>query len=445
LAGALLDKAEMLLDKNIHPTIIVDGYGKAAEKALDICNKIAVEVSPLDKVTLKKVAMTAMASKMVSENRGFLADLAVEAVSQVAKKQNGTYKVELDDVKVEKKAGASIVETKLIRGIALDKEAVHPGMPKLVKNAKVALLNSALEIEKPEFDSKINIETPEQMKAFMDEETKMFKEMVRKIKASGANVLICQKGIDDMAQHFLAKERILAVRRAKESDMEKLTKATGGRIVTNIDTLTPADLGEAETVEERKLGEDKWTFIEGCKNPKAVTMLVRGGTERVVDEAERSIKDALNVVRDVVQTPKVVAGGGAIEFEIASQLRSWAQSLSGREQLAALEFADAMESIPLTLAENAGLDPIDIQVELRAKHERGEKWAGVDVFEGKVKDMWKLDVYEPLSVKTQIVKSSSEAACMTLRVDDVIASGKTGGPSPPRGGGGEEPPGGELD
>jgi chaperonin GroEL (HSP60 family) len=248
-----------------------------------------------------------------------------------------------------------------------------------------------------------------------------------------------------MVQHFLAKKAILAIRRVKQSDMEKLAKATGGKVTTSVDTLTSSDLGQADVVEERKLGEDKWVFIEGCKNPRSITLLIRGGTERVVDEAERSLHDALSVIRDVVQKPKVVAGGGAPEAEISFQLRSWAQSLSGKEQLAALEFADAMESIPLTLAENAGLDPIDIQVELRAKHERGEKWAGVDVFEGKVKDMWKLDVYEPLSVKTQIVKSSSEAACMTLRVDDVIASGKTGGPSPPRGGGGEEPPGGELD
>jgi len=424
LAGALLDRAEKLIDKNIHSTTIVDGYSKAAERALSICDKIAIEVDPTDRGMLRKVAMTAMASKMVSENREFLANLAVDAVLQVAKKQDGKYKVEIDDIKVEKKPGGSITDTKLIQGVALDKEVVHAGMPKVVKNAKVALLNVPIEIEKTEFDAKLNIETPEQMKAFMDEETKMIREMVEKIASTGANVVVCQKGIDDMAQYLLAKKGIYAVRRVKESDMEKLAKAAGSKMIMNLDMVSPTDLGEAETVEERKLGEDKWTFVEGCKNPGSVTLLVRGGTERVVDEAERSVKDALCSVRDVVQTPKVVAGGGAVEFEAATQLRSWAQTLSGREQLAALEFADAMESIPLTLAENAGLDPLDIQVELRSKHEKGGKWAGVDIFEGKVKDMSKLDVYEPLAVKEQIIKSAGEAASMILRIDDIIAVAK---------------------
>ena len=303
LAGALLEKAEALIDKNVHPTVIVDGYSKAAEKALEIANNIAVSVDPIDKSMLKKVAMTSMASKLVSENRDFLSNLAVDAVLQVAQKMDEGYKVELDDIKVEKKPGASIEETQFIKGISLDKEVVHPGMPKLIKKAKVAMLDCPLEIEKTEFDAEIRIRDPTQVKAFLDQETRMLGEMVEKIKAAGANVVICQKGIDDMAQHFLAKEGILAVRRAKESDMEKLAKATGGRIVNNIDDLTPEDLGEAGLVEERKIGDDKMVFIEKCKNPKAVAIFIRGGTDRLVDEAERSIHDALCVVRDVVQEP----------------------------------------------------------------------------------------------------------------------------------------------
>ncbi|RLI05729.1 thermosome subunit [Candidatus Bathyarchaeota archaeon] len=439
LAGALLERAENLIGKNVHPTVIVDGYSKAAEKALEFCDKLAIQVDPFDKNMLRKVAMTAMASKMVSESRDFLADLAVDAVLQVAQKTDSGYKVEIDDIKMEKKPGASLTDTKLIRGVALDKEVVHPGMPRLVKNAKIALLDCPLEIEKTEFDAKIHIETPEQMKAFIDEENRMLKEMVDKIAATGANVVICQKGIDDIAQHFLAKAGILAVRRVKQSDMEKLAKATGGRVVTNLDMLSPEDLGEAEIVEERKLGEDKWTFIEGCKNPRAITILIRGGTERVVDEAERSVHDAICVVRNVVRNPKIVAGGGALETELALQIRNWAQSLSGREQLAALDFADALEVIPITLAENAGLDPIDIQVELRARHEKGEKWVGVDVFEGKVRDMAKINVYESVSVKEQIIKSATEAACMILRIDDVIAASRMKETTPPsKGAGGEE-------
>ena len=446
LAGALLERAENLISRNIHPTIIVDGFNKAAEKALEIANNIAIEVNPTDKEILKKVAMTAMASKLVSENREFLADLAVDAVLQVVQKVNGKYKVEIDDIKVEKKAGASITDTKLIRGVALDKEVVHPGMPKIVRNAKIALLDCPLEIEKTEIDAKIHIETPEQMKAFLDEETRMLREMVEKVKSAGANVLFCQKGIDDMAQHFLAKAGILAVRRVKQSDMEKLAKATGGRIITNLEMLTPDDLGYAELVEERKLGEDKWTFVEGCKNPRSLTILVRGGNDRVVDEAERSLHDAICVIRNVIHKPKITAGGGALEAELALQLKSWAQSLSGREQLAALEFAEALETIPLTLAENAGLDTIDIQVELRSKHEKGEKWAGVDVFEGKVRDMTKIDIYEPLLVREQIIKSAVEAASMILRIDDVIAAARMKETTPPsKTGAGEEEKTSEFD
>jgi chaperonin GroEL (HSP60 family) len=326
--------------------------------------------------------------------------------------------------------------------MAIDKEVVHSGMPRRVDKAKIALIDSALEVEKTEFDAEIRIRNPGEMKAFLDEEERMMREMAEKIASAGANVVICQKGIDDMVQHFLAKKGILAVRRAKQSSMEKLAKATGGRVVTNLEDLTKSDLGGAKIVEERKLGDDKWVFIEGCKDPKAVTVLVRGGTEKIVDEAERSLHDALCVVRDVVQEPKIVAGGGAPEMEVASRLKEWAEGLSGREQLAALNFAEALEVIPTALAENAGLDPIDILVELRSRHEKGEKWAGVDVLGGEVKDTAELNVYEPLAVKEQIIKSSSESACMILRIDDVIASSKERAPPmPPGGPGGGMPPG----
>jgi len=436
LASSLLDKAEGLIDKNVHPTIIVDGYRKAAEKALEFYQKIAIGVNPLDKVMLGKIALTSIASKLVSEK--YLADMTVDAVLQVAQKSGEQYKVDIDDVKVEKKPGESLMQTKLIQGIVLDKEVVHSSMPKRVENAKIALLDCALEIEKTEFDAKINIESPDQMKAFLDEEEKMIKDMVDKVVKSGADVLVCQKGIDDVAQHYLAKAGVLAVRRAKQSDMEKLAKATGGRVVSNIGSLTKDDLGYAKLVEERKLEEDKWTFVEGCKNPRSVTLLIRGGTQRVVDEADRSLHDAICVVRDVVQKPKVVAGGGAPEAQVAMELRKWAEGLSGREQLAALDFAEALESIPLTLAENAGLDPIDILVDLRSRHQKDELWAGVDAFSGKIQDMAKLNVYEPLAVKEQIVKSASEVATMILRIDDVIAASKMKAPPmPPKGPGGE--------
>ena len=424
VAGELLTKAEELIDKNVHPTVIIDGYRKAADKALEVLEKIAIPVDPTDKEALKKVAMTSMASKIVSENKEHLADIAVEAVLHVARKVGDEYRVDLDDIMVEKKPGESITETKLIKGIVLDKEVVHSGMPKRVENAKIALLNCPLEVEKTEFDAKINIESPEEMEAFLKEEENMLRSMAEKVAEAGANVLICQKGIDDMAQHFLARKGILAVRRAKKSDMEKLSKATGGRIVTNIEDLKSEDLGFAELVEERKIGDDKMVFIEGCKDPRSVAILVRGGTERIVDEAERSVHDALCVVRDVVQEPKILAGGGAPEIEVARELREYAESLPGREQLAAQSFAEAIEVVPVTLAENAGLDPIDIISDLRAAHEKGETWAGVDVFEGKINDMQKLEVYEPLAVKKQVIKSATEAATMILKIDDVIAAGK---------------------
>ncbi|MEM2915045.1 MAG: thermosome subunit beta [Candidatus Bathyarchaeia archaeon] len=446
VAGELLTKAEELLNKNVHPTVIIDGYRKAAEKTLETLEKIAISVSPKDKDHLKKIAMTSMITKLISENREALADIAVDAVLHVAQKVGDGYRVDLDDIMVEKKPGESITETKLIKGIVLDKEVVHPGMPKRVENAKIALLDCALEVEKTEFDAKINIESPEQMEAFLHEEENMLRNMVEKIAATGANVVICQKGIDDMAQHFLARKGILAVRRAKKSDVEKLAKATGGKVVTSLEDLTKEDLGYAELVEERKIGDDKMTFIEGCRNPRSVAILIRGGTERIVDEAERSVHDALCVVRDVVQDPKIMAGGGAPEEEVAKVLREYANSLPGREQLAVQSFAEAIEIVPTTLAENAGLDPIDIISDLRARHEKGETWAGIDVLEGKVEDMRKLEVYEPLAVKKQTIKSATEAASMILKIDDIIAAGKMKTPkTPPGGAGGYGAGAGELE
>jgi thermosome len=440
VAGELLGKAEDLIDKNVHPTVIIDGYRKAANKALEMLETIAITVDPKDKGYLKKVAMTSMASKLVAENREKLAEIVVEAVLDVAEKVGDEIRVDLDDIMVVKKTGESVTDTKLIKGIILDKEVAHSGMPKRVENAKIALLDTALEVEKTEFDAKITIETPEQIESFLKEEENMLHEMVEKIAKSGANVLVCQKGIDDMVQHFLARKGVLAIRRAKKSDMEKLAKATGGKVVTNLDDMTKKDLGKAALVEERKISDDKMTFVEGCKNPLSVAILIRGGTERFIDEAERSIHDALCVVRDVVQEPKILAGGGAPEMEIARTLMDYAKSLPGREQLAVQRYAEAIEIVPLTLGENAGLDPIDILTELRARHEKGEKWAGVDVFEGKVKDMESLEVYEPLVVKKQLIKSATEAATMILKIDDVISSGKT--KMPPSGGPGGMPPGG---
>jgi len=439
IAGELLNKAEELIEKNVHPTIIIDGYKKASEKALEILEKMAIPVDLNTQEYMKKAAMTSMASKLVAEHREYLADLAVKSILQVAEKQGDSYKVDVDDVKVEKKAGESIRETKLIQGIVLDKDVAHSGMPKRVEKAKIALLDCPLEIEKTEFDAKINIDSPEQMEGFLKQEEGMLREMVDKIVAAGANVVLCEKGLDDMVQHFLARKGILAIRRIKKSDMEKLAKATGGKIVTSLDAISSEDLGYANLVEERKIGDDKMTFVEGCKHPRAVTILIRGGTTRIVDEAERSLHDALCVVRDVVEEPKVVAGGGSPELEVSRMLRKYAETLPGREQLAVKGFAEALEAIPMTLTENAGLDPIDILSELRAGHEKGEKWAGIEVHNGKVEDMAEAGVFEPLAVKKQIIKSATEASTMILKIDDVIAAGKTKGPPMPPGGG--MPPG----
>ena len=433
LTGELLSKAEQLIEKDVHPTVIVDGYKMAAEKALEILEGIAIKVDPADKSMLKKVASVSVATKMLAEYKDEVGDFAVRAILEVAEKDAKGYKVDIDDVKVEKKPGESISESKLIQGVLLDKEVVHPGMPKRVDNAKIALLSCPLEVEKTEFDAKLNIKNPDQMKAFLDEEEKMLRGMVDKIALAGANVVICEKGIDDVAQHFLAKKGVLAVRRVKQSDVEKLVKATGAHVATNLEDFESKDLGTAQLVEERKVADDKMTFVEGCKNPKAVTILVRGGTQRIVDEAERAVHDALCVVRDVVVNPKVVAGGGAPEAEVAKRLRAYADKLAGREQLAVQAFGEALESVPMILAENAGLDPIDIQVELRTKHDQGLIWAGVDPFKGKVADLAKQNVYEPLAVKVQMVKSASEAAGMILKIDDVIAASKKEMKGPPKG------------
>jgi len=437
LAGALLEKAEELLDKDVHPTVIVDGYSKAAKKAMEVLDDVAEKVSPDNKDWLVKVARTSMQTKLVFKEAEELAQLVVDATLAVAEKVDRGYRVDIDNVKVEKKPGGSLRDTKLIQGIVLDKEVVHSGMPKVVEKAKIALVSAPFEIEKTEFDAKLNINDPSMMKKFLDEETKMLKGMVDKIVEVGATVVVCQKGIDDIAQHYLAKAGVLAVRRAKESDMTKLAKATGARVVNNFEDLSPSDLGYAAHVEERKVEEDKWVFVEGCKNPKAVTILIRGGTQRIVDEGERSLHDALMVTKDVIEKPAVVAGGGAAEAEVASQVLKWADKLSGREQLAAQKFAEALESIPIALALNAGMDPIDAQVEFRAKHatENG-KWFGIEAADGKVKDMYQRQVFEPLAVKVQIIRSATEAASMILRIDDVIAAGKTKAPAGPPGGGG---------
>ena len=437
LAGALIERAEELINKNVHPTVIVDGYRKTAFRSIEILNSIAMKVDDQNKDQLVKVAKTSMQTKLVSKDSLDLANMVVTACKQVSETRNETTKVDLDDIKVEKKAGGSIKDTKLIKGIVLDKEVVHGGMPKRIENAKIALINSALEIEKTEFDAKLNISSPEQMKRFLDEENVMLKSMVNKVTSAGANVVICQKGIDDIAQHYLAKAGVLTVRRVKESDMTKLSRATGARVINNLDDMTSKDLGNADLVEERKVESDKWVFIEGCQNPKAVTILIRGGSQRVVDEADRSVHDALMVTKDVLEKPLIVAGGGSPEAYVSNKLKEWTTTLTGREQLAAEKFAEALETIPITLAENAGMDTIDTMTELRSKQSKGSTWAGIDVRSSQIKDMSELDIVEPLSVKEQIIKSATEVASMILRIDDVIASSKSGG----GGGMGGMPPG----
>ncbi len=439
LGGTLIENAESLIEQDVHPTIIVDGYRKAGRRAKQYLEDIADKITPSDKAILKKIAKTSMQTKLVRKDSDLLAGLVVQSVFAVAEKSGDKYEVDIDDVKVEKKAGGSIGDSSVIQGIVLDKEVVHGGMPKKISDAKIALINTALEISKTETDAKINIQNPQQMKSFLDEENRMLKNMVDKVIGSGANVVLCQKGIDDMAQHYLAKAGVLAVRRIKESDLTKLAKATGARIVTNLDDLFDKDLGAAETVEERKIEEDRWVFVEGCRHPKSVTILLRGGSQRVVDEVDRSVHDAVMVVKDVMEEPSIVAGGGAPETYAATKLRNWAKSLEGREQLAVERFADALESIPLALAENAGMDPIDTLTALRAKQLKGEKWTGIDVMNGRIGNMQSGDIVEPLAVKHQVVSAATEAACMILRIDDVVQTAKSAGPPPGAEGG--MPPG----
>jgi len=446
LTGELLGKAVELMGRKIHPTIVIDGYKDAMAQALQILEDIAIKVDHKDREMLKKVASTSMASKLVSGHSGHLSEISVDAIVQVAEETDGGCEVDMDMVKVEKKPGGSLTDSRLIRGLIIDKEVVHADMPKLILDARIGLLDSAMEVEKTEFDAKIQIETPEEMQAYIEHEEQMLRDMVRGVKEVGVTVLLCQKGIDDTVQHFLAREGILAARRLKKSDMEALAKATEAKIVTSVDKLSGEDIGYAARVEERKIGDDKLLFIEGCRNPKALSVLLRGGSERIVDEAERSLHDALSVVCDVVREPKVVAGGGAPEIEVARRLRRHAEGLAGRERLAVLAFAESIEVIPATLAENAGMDPIDAISEMQSRHERGEAWVGVNALDGIVTDMAALDVYEPLQVKAQAIKSATEASTMLLKIDDIIAASKMkmpeGGPGGMPGGAPGGMPGG---
>ena len=422
LAGELLKQAEELLHKNVHPAVIANGYRLAAEKAKEILKEIAKPVSKEDEETLKKIAMTALSSKLAATERALLAELAVKAVKRIMEEVNGEIKVDIDAVQIIKKQGGAVSDTELIDGIVVDKEKVHPGMPTVIKGAKIALINHPLEVKKTEFDANVRIEDPEMLHAFIESERSLVREKVEKIKAVGANVVFCQKGIDDLAQDLLARAGIYAVRRVKKSDMEKLARATGARIVSNLNDLASEDLGEAEVVEERKIGEDKMTFVMGCRNPKSVTIFIRGGSEHVVDEIERSVKDALHVVADAIKGGYYTLGGGATATELSLRLMQWAPSVGGREQLAIEAFAKALEIVPLTLAENAGLDPIEILLKLKEEHMKGNISHGIDVVNGRIEDMEKLGVLEPYLVAKQVIDSATDAAIMILRIDDVIAA-----------------------
>ncbi len=442
IAGELLKRAEDLLDQDVHPTVIAHGFRMAADKSHEILNDIAVAVKPDDIEMLRKIADTAMTGKGAEAAKEKLTELVVKAVMMVAD-TDGT--VDTDFVKVEKKVGGSVEDSDIIEGMVIDKERVHPAMPRKVENAKILLLNAPVEFKKTEVDAEISITSPDQLQMFLDEEERMIKSIVDKIVASGANVLFCQKGIDDIAQHYLAKAGILAVRRVKKSDMEKLARACGASIVSSIDAIAPEELGKAGVVEERKISGEEMIFVTECENPKAVSIIIRGGTEHVVDELNRALDDALRVVSVTVEDKKFVAGGGAPEIELSLRLRDYAASVGGRAQLAIESFANALEIIPRTLAENAGLDPIDMLVDLRAAHEKGGKnarYIGLDVFNAATGDMMEAGVVEPLRIKTQAIASAAEAAIMILRIDDVIAASKE---TPPAGGArGEEEMGGGM-
>jgi len=439
LSGELLKVAEDLLDQNVHSTIIASGYRLAADKASEILKTIERTVTEDDEDLLLKISETAMTGKGAESSKDRLAKRVVKAVKSVVEVEGGKKVVDIDNIKVEKKVGGSIEDSELIEGMVIDKERVHPNMPKVVKDAKIAMISEPVEFKKTEVDAEINITSPDQLQLFLDQEEKMLKNMVDKIINSGANVVVCQKGIDDMAQHYMSKAGILAVRRVKKSDMEKLSRASGGVVVTNIDEISESDLGHAGIAEEKKTGGDSMLFITGCKNPKAVSIVIRGGTEHVVDSLERALEDALRVVGVTIEDEKLVAGGGSPEVELSLRLSEYAATLKGREQLAVNKFAEAIEVIPRTLAENAGLDPIDMMVELKSQHEKGNKNAGLDVYTGDVIDMMDKGVVEPLRVKTQAINSATESAVMILRIDDVIASTGGGGEMPPDMGGGMPP------
>ena len=442
LAGELLKVAEDLLDQNVHPTIIASGYRLAADKASEILKTIERTVTEDDEDLLLKISETAMTGKGAESSKDKLSKLVVKAVKSVVEIEGGKKVVDIDNIKIEKKVGGSVEDSELIDGMVIDKERVHPNMPKVVKDAKIAMISEPVEFKKTEVDAEINITSPDQLQLFLDQEEKMLKNMVDKIINSDANVVVCQKGIDDMAQHYMSKAGILAVRRVKKSDMEKLSRASGGAVVTNIDEISESDLGHADLAEEKKTGGDSMLFITGCKNPKAVSIVIRGGTEHVVDSLERALEDALRVVGVTIEDEKLVAGGGSPEVELSLRLSEYAATLKGREQLAVTQFANALEVIPRTLAENAGLDPIDMMVELKSQHEKGNKNAGLDVYTGDVIDMMEKGVVEPLRVKTQAINSATESAVMILRIDDVIASTGGGGEMPPEMMGGGMPPGG---
>ena len=438
IAGELLKKAEELLDMEIHPTVLARGYRVASEKALEILNRIAepVEGKSAEDI-LSKIANTAMTGKGAEVDKEHLSQIVVAAVKQVADKDGDFFKIDNSNIKIEKKVGASVEDSELIEGILIDKERVHSAMPKTVKNAKIALVDAPLEVKDTETDAKISITSPDQIQAFLAMEEKMVRDKAEKVIASGATVLFCQKGIDDLAQHFLAKKGIYALRRVSEDDMKKLAQATSARIVNKLEDLSQGDLGFAGIVEAVKIGNEQMTAIRNCKNPKAITILIRGGTVHVVDEVKRAIEDAIGDISATMKTGKAVGGAGSVEIELAQQLAKFADSLSGREQLAVKAFAESLEVIPRTLAENAGLDPIDVIAELKSAHDKKLKWAGIDVFSGKVMDAWKRGVIEPLSVKTQAISSASEVASLILRIDDVISSAKVSdvpaGPPPDMG------------
>lgn len=435
LAGELLKKAEALIEQNVHPTIIANGYKMAAAEAVKILEDMAFDATKDQNEILKKVAITAMTGKSVGGQSGYLADVAVKAVTSVVEERDGKQLVDVENIKVEKKIGASIPETEVINGLVVDKERVHPRMPKKVEGAKIAVLKPAMEIKKTEVDAKISIKDPESMARFLEEEETTLKKMVAKVKAAGANVVFCQKGIDDLVQHYMAKEGIYALRRIKASDMEKLAKATGANIIGNLDEISESDLGHAELVEQRKVGDEGMTFVTGCENPKAVTLLIRGGTDHVIDEVDRAMHDALRVVGVTLEDGKAVTGGGSSEIELSLRLANYAASVGGREQLAIEAFAEAMEAIPWALAENAGLDAIDVVIKLKSAHEKKVKKAkvmGVNLTNGEPINMLDENVIEPLRCKTQAVKAAAEVANMILRIDDVIAS-KSAPPMPPGG------------